>query len=82
MPYQIVIDERLCHGCNDCVVACPINTLSKKSGNTENMILIIRAGKAHVLNQELCDGCGMCIEACPTKAIKIIFPAKITGVTQ
>jgi NAD-dependent dihydropyrimidine dehydrogenase PreA subunit len=76
MPYVIVINERLCHGCGDCSSACPQNVLSIKIHDTENMILIIRAGKAHVVKQEPCDGCGMCIEACPVKAIKIIIPAK------
>ena len=76
MPYEIVINERLCHGCNDCVVACPKTTLCLQNEETENLILLVKKGKAKVLKNELCDGCGMCIEACPVRAIKIIVPAQ------
>jgi 4Fe-4S ferredoxin len=77
MPYEIIISERLCHGCNDCVIACPKTTLCKD--DPENMIMIVKDGKARIINNELCDGCGMCIEACPVRAIRIIVPAQSKG---
>lgn len=76
MPYEIVVNERLCVGCNDCVVACPKTTLCLQNEETENMIFVVRKGKAQVINPQLCDGCGMCIEACGLKAIRIIVPAQ------
>ena len=62
-----------------CVVACPKTTLCLQNEETENLILLVKDGKAHVLKSELCDGCGMCIEACPVRCIRIIVPAQTEG---
>lgn len=56
----IEIDEALCNGCGNCVVAC-----------AEGAIEIID-GKAKVISDNLCDGLGACIGDCPEDALKII----------
>jgi len=55
----IQIDEALCDGCGNCVLACP-----------ENAIEII-GGKAKVVRESLCDGLGACIGNCPTGALSM-----------
>ena len=49
----IEIDEELCDGCGQCVIAC-----------AEGAIKIID-GKAKVISDNLCDGLGACIGDCP-----------------
>ncbi|MHA1594940.1 MAG: ATP-binding protein [Candidatus Baldrarchaeia archaeon] len=73
MPYKIVPLYSKCIGCGDCVTACPINAIGKRTARADMVTLRVRNGKVEVVNEELCDGCGVCIEACPTKAIKIEF---------
>ncbi len=55
----IKIDESLCDGCGNCVLACP-----------ENAIEIID-GKARVVKESFCDGLGACIGECPIGALSI-----------
>ena len=56
----IEIDEELCDGCGQCVIACAEGALK------------IVDGKARVISDNLCDGIGACIGECPTGALKII----------
>ncbi len=56
----IEIDEELCDGCGNCVIAC-----------AEGAIKIID-GKAKVIADKYCDGLGACIGDCPQNALKII----------
>lgn len=56
----IEIDEELCDGCGNCVVAC-----------AEGAIEIID-GKAKVIADKYCDGLGACMGDCPQDALKII----------
>lgn len=56
----IEIDEELCNGCGNCVIAC-----------AEGAIQIID-GKAKVIADKYCDGLGACIGDCPEDALKII----------
>ena len=56
----IKIDEDLCNGCGQCVIAC-----------AEGAIQIID-GKAKVVSDNLCDGLGACIGDCPEGALEII----------
>jgi ferredoxin len=55
----IRIDESLCDGCGNCVLAC-----------SENAIQIID-GKARVVKESFCDGLGACIGECPQSALSI-----------
>lgn len=56
----IEINEELCNGCGQCVIAC-----------AEGAIEIID-GKAKVISDNLCDGLGACLGECPEGALKII----------
>jgi len=56
----IEIDEDLCTGCGNCVIACAESALE------------IIDGKANVVNDIFCDGLGACIGECPEGALKII----------
>jgi len=56
----IEIDEELCNGCGNCVLAC-----------AEGAIQIID-GKAKVIADKYCDGLGACIGDCPEDALHII----------
>lgn len=56
----IEIDEELCTGCGQCVIAC-----------AEGALKIIE-GKAKVVSEVFCDGLGACIGECPEGALKII----------
>lgn len=56
----IEIDEELCNGCGQCVLACQ-----------EGALAIVN-GKAKLIGEFLCDGLGACIGECPTGALKIV----------
>jgi NAD-dependent dihydropyrimidine dehydrogenase PreA subunit len=56
----IDIDEELCDGCGQCVIAC-----------AEGAIAIID-DKAKVISDNLCDGLGACIGDCPQGALKLV----------
>ncbi len=55
----IKIDEDLCDGCGDCVVAC------------EEGALAIVDGKAKLVKENYCDGFGACVGECPQDALTI-----------
>jgi len=56
----IKIDEDLCSGCGNCVIACAEGALE------------VIDGKARVVNEIFCDGLGACIGECPEGALQII----------
>ena len=56
----IEIDEELCDGCGNCIIAC-----------AEGAIQIVE-GKAKVIADKYCDGLGACLGDCPQGALKVI----------
>jgi len=54
----VIINEELCIGCRDCLVACPFGAI------------ILEAGKA--IKCDLCQGDPACVKVCPTKAIQFL----------
>ena len=56
----IKIDEELCDGCGQCIIACAEGALE------------IIDGKAKVISDNLCDGLGACLGDCPQNALEII----------
>jgi NAD-dependent dihydropyrimidine dehydrogenase PreA subunit len=55
----IKIDEALCNGCGNCIIAC-----------SEGAIKLVD-GKARVVSDTFCDGLGACIGECPVGALTI-----------
>lgn len=79
MNYKLKVDEDLCSGCGNCVVACPVNARSSveigsgKGADYSNLELDlgIQEGVAYVVNPEICTGCGVCIAVCSNDAVTI-----------
>ncbi|MGA9141745.1 MAG: 4Fe-4S binding protein [Methanocella sp.] len=67
------IQNRTCTGCNNCVVACPVNALELTVANpvTKKKTYNVMNGKAVVIDEEVCNGCGVCLEVCPQRAITL-----------
>jgi len=76
MAFALHINMERCTGCNNCVVACPVDALELYSLDpvTSEKIYKVKNGKAVVLdfNAELCAGCGVCVEACPYGVIRLV----------
>ncbi len=61
MKRRIVqINKDLCNGCGICLKAC------------HEAAIVLRDGKAELLNDIYCDGLGDCLKGCPQGAIEII----------
>ena len=74
--YKPRVNQRLCIGCGDCVVGCPINKRPDGSVDDSRTILTVKNGLVYIKNTNLCDGCGICVEVCLPKAITIEFPVQ------
>ncbi|MDO5845466.1 MAG: 4Fe-4S dicluster domain-containing protein [Methanocorpusculum sp.] len=76
MAFAMHINMERCTGCNNCVVACPVNALELCTVDpaTSDKIYQVQNGKAISLdvNKELCAGCGVCVEACPYNVIRLV----------
>ena len=76
MAFAMHINMERCTGCNNCVVACPVNALELCTVDpaTTDKIYQVQNGKAISLdvNKALCAGCGVCVEACPYSVIKLV----------
>ncbi len=53
----VIIDEKKCDGCGDCIPGCPEGALQ------------VIDGKARLVSDLFCDGLGACIGTCPQGAI-------------
>lgn len=75
MAFALHVNMERCTGCNNCVVACPVNALELYTSNpasTEKIYKVIN-GEALILDikHELCAGCGICVDACPYDVIQL-----------
>lgn len=61
----IVIDEKLCNGCNTCVDVCRVDV----------MVPNLEKGKSPiVLYPDECWFCGCCASDCPVGALRVEYP--------
>jgi 4Fe-4S ferredoxin len=86
MAFAVHINLDRCTGCNNCVIACPVNALELHTVDpvTKDKIYKVKDGKAIILDfkSELCAGCGVCVEACPYGVIKLVGPWEIRSKPQ
>jgi 4Fe-4S ferredoxin len=75
MAFATHVNIDRCTGCNNCVVACPVDALELHTATpaTKDKIYKVKDGKSIVLDfkAELCAGCGVCVEACPYDVIRL-----------
>jgi len=76
MAYKLVVYNELCHGCGNCVVACPVNAsksteIAGGKGPQEDVgqILIVEDGTIELKDLSECNNCATCIKSCPVNAI-------------
>ncbi|MHA1651037.1 MAG: (Fe-S)-binding protein [Candidatus Helarchaeota archaeon] len=83
----ITLDEDLCTGCGNCVVACPPNARvcdackggSGPDPSNDKIIFRVLDSKAKIVNLKICrryeppiTNCRICEMYCPTRAIEIL----------
>jgi 4Fe-4S ferredoxin len=70
---ELDIQNRVCTGCNNCVVACPVNALELTVADpvTKKKTYNVLNGKAVVVDEDVCNGCGICLMVCPVRAITL-----------
>ncbi len=85
---KLVINEKLCNGCGNCVIVCPSNisicleVAGGKGPRQKNIVLRISNGMLKTENLTLCkrfeeeeggiEPCRACINACPIEAIEFV----------
>ena len=78
MSFAMHINMERCTGCNNCVVACPVNALELCTVDpvSTDKIYKVFDGKATCLdvNHALCAGCGVCVEVCPYEVVSLVAP--------
>ena len=86
MAFAVHINMDRCTGCNNCVVACPVDALEFHTVDpaSKEKIYTVRNGKSVILDfkSELCAGCGVCILACPYEVIRLAGPWKSKTVAE
>jgi 4Fe-4S ferredoxin len=78
MAFAVHINMERCTGCNNCVVACPVDALEIHTVDpvSTDKIYKVKDGKSIILDfkGELCAGCGVCVLACPYNVIRLAGP--------
>ena len=59
MSWNVAVDQAKCHGCGDCMDACPVEVYE------------IKQGKAVPVQASECLGCMSCVEVCSEGAITV-----------
>lgn len=75
---ELKVIPDICHGCGNCVVACPINASrcaeiagGKGSSGDEDLIISVENGTVIIKNPDICTKCATCVRTCPVQAIRI-----------
>ncbi|MDI6724869.1 MAG: 4Fe-4S binding protein [Methanobacterium sp.] len=78
MAYRLIVHRELCHGCGNCVVACPVNAsksteIAGGKGPQEDIgpSIIVEDGAVRINQLKECKNCATCIKACPVGAIEL-----------
>ncbi len=75
MAFAVHINRVNCTGCNNCVVACPVDALEIHTvdPSTSDKIYRVKDSKSIILDfkGELRAGCGVCVQACPHEVIQL-----------
>jgi len=78
MAFAVHINMERCTGCNNCVVACPVDALEIHITDpaSREKIYAVRYGRSVILDfrNELCAGCGVCVQACLYAVISLAGP--------
>jgi 4Fe-4S ferredoxin len=80
MAFAVHINIERCTGCNNCVVACPVDALELHTVNpaSKEKINAVRDGRSVILDfrNELSAGCGVCVQVCPYGVINLAGPGE------
>jgi 4Fe-4S ferredoxin len=75
---EIKVHEDRCHGCGNCVVACPVNARNSPNAwggkgpeEDDEVVLKVVNGVVRVVEEDLCEACLTCELACPVDAIEV-----------
>lgn len=75
----ILIDEKTCLGCGNCIAACPVSNPESPIFSEDNRKIRLESGVAKKFSGVTCwehpkvpDDCEKCTSLCPTGAIKTV----------
>ncbi|SHH56012.1 electron transport protein HydN [Sporobacter termitidis DSM 10068] len=78
---QVIIDEKKCMGCKDCMMACPFGVIMLAQVYDRGKVLRQTTGEA-VKGAFKCDLCAgreagpACVEVCPHQALRYVDPVE------
>lgn len=72
----VIIDQKICKGCELCIVSCPQDGLALSQSFNEKGYRFVE------LINDVCTGCVNCALVCPEAAITVYRQAKPTKKTQ
>jgi 2-oxoglutarate ferredoxin oxidoreductase subunit delta len=72
----VIIDQKICKGCELCIIACPQDGLALSQNFNEKGYRYVE------LINDACTGCVNCALVCPEAAITVYRQAKPTKKTQ
>jgi electron transport protein HydN len=79
---QVIIDEKKCMGCKDCMMACPFGVILMAPVYDKCEVLHQTGTSEPVKGAFKCDLCAereagpACVEVCPHKALRLVDPVE------
>lgn len=77
---QVIIDEKKCIGCKDCVMACPFGAIAILPVSEKGAPVLQPCSEMQQKAASKCDLClgieggPACVRACPNKALRLVDP--------